>query len=66
MQHALAAIATSLLFPTVALAADDQAQPAKTEVSEECSKQVWPNFTAYEQHWQASRKSRDDLSPADC
>jgi hypothetical protein len=45
MQHALAAIATSLLFTTVALAADDQAQPAKTEVSEDCSKQVWPNFT---------------------
>ena len=45
MKHALSAIATSFLFSTAVLGAEEAAQPPKTDVAEDCSKQVWPNFT---------------------
>ena len=42
MKHALAAIATSFLFSTAVLGAEEAAQPPKTDVAEDCSKQVGP------------------------
>ena len=46
MKHVLSAIAVSFLLTTAAAAEEVATQPVKADsATEDCSKQVWPNFS---------------------
>lgn len=46
MKHVFSAIVASSLLATAAIAEETATQqPVKTENAEDCSKQVWPNFS---------------------
>lgn len=45
MKHVLSAIAVSFLLTTAVSAEEAATQPKADSVTEDCSKQVWPNFS---------------------
>ena len=45
MKHVLSAIMVSLLLATGVSAEEAAPQPVKASTTEDCSKQVWPNFS---------------------